>query len=205
MIDHLVYASPDLDSAVAALADLLGVRAQSGGQHPGKGTRNALLALGPGSYLEIIAPDPDQSDHTGPRWMSVDALDTPRLLTWAASGHDLAARRQRALAHGVPLGPVSSGRRLRGDGVLLHWELTEPEPLIAGGIVPFLIDWGSSPHPSFSAIPGVRLRAFRAEHPDPAPIRAMMQELELPLRIDHALAPALIAILDTPRGEVELR
>ena len=43
LIDHLVYAVPDLAAAVAEAEERFGVRPQAGGQHIGLGTRNALL------------------------------------------------------------------------------------------------------------------------------------------------------------------
>jgi hypothetical protein len=80
-IDHLVYATPDLTVGIERIEALIGVRATPGGQHPGEGTRNALVALGPSSYLEIIARDPEQPEPATARKFGIDTLRAPRLVT----------------------------------------------------------------------------------------------------------------------------
>src|SRR5215471_1399437 len=88
-VDHLVYTVPDLKAGIDAAEQLFGVRATPGGQHPGLGTRNALIALGPASYLEIIGPDPEQPRPAGGRRFGIDELRAPHLLTWVAKGKSL--------------------------------------------------------------------------------------------------------------------
>jgi hypothetical protein len=204
VLDHLVYAAPDLDAAVEALFARLGVRAAPGGSHPGRGTRNALLALGAGSYLEILAPDPAQL-HPGPLWMGLEGLASPGLTAWAVRSSDLEGDLRRAERAGLDLGGVLEGSRRRADGEQLVWRFTDPRVREAGGLVPFFIDWGSCPHPAATAPAGVSLAALRAEHPDPGDAATLLGSLELDLPVTKGPRPALIAVLETSRGLVELR
>lgn len=204
-IDHLVYATPDLDLGIETINRLLGIRATSGGQHPGLGTRNALVALGPTSYLEIIGPDPEQPKPAGPRRFGIDELKAPRLLTWVAKSHELDTIVSNAKTRGIPLGAIIPGSRKRPDGVLLSWRYTDPNTVAADRLVPYFIDWGTSPHPSATAAHGATLVQLRAEHPDPDRVQKMLDALGLGLHVEKGAAPALIATIDCNRGRVELR
>ena len=165
-IDHLVYATPDLAAGVERIERLLGVRAVPGGQHPGAGTRNALIGLGDRTYLEIIGPDPDQPKPNLARRFGIDELRAPRLVTWAVKATDLEGIVKDAKSHGLDLGQVQFGSRRRPDGVLLAWRLTVSPKLSADGIIPFFIDWGETPHPASVLPKGCTIVALRAEHPD---------------------------------------
>jgi hypothetical protein len=204
-IDHLVYATPDLAAGIERVEKLLGVRAISGGQHPGAGTRNALIGLGDQVYLEIIGPDPDQPKPARPRRFGIDDLLAPRLVTWAAKAKDLDRIVEDARRRGVDLGQVQAGSRRRPDGVMLAWKLTVSPTLTAGGVVPFFIDWGATEHPGLKLPKGCTLVSLRAEHPDPERVQTMMTALGLELPMKQGPAPALIATVSTPHGTVELR
>ena len=217
MIDHLVYGAPQLASAVARLEDLLGVAAAAGGRHEGRGTHNALLALGDDTYLEVIAPDPSQPAPSGPRPFGLDHLTEPRLVTFAvhpaSRPPDLAARgetrrlerwRRRALQRGYDPGPVKTGGRRRLDGTELSWHLCQHTELPCGGAVPFLIDWGSTRSPALTAPAGCRLLELEVGHPQPEAVRAALRALEVTVSVHSSPAPRLQATLTTPRGRVLL-
>lgn len=204
-VDHLVYATPELQVGIDSIERVLGVRATPGGQHPGRGTRNALLSLGPGTYLEIIGPDPEQPNPAQPRPFGIDDLNEPRLVTWAAKATNLERRASDAGRGGVKLGEVISGSRRRADGVVLSWRYTDPRTVVAGGMVPFLIDWGRTPHPASTAAPGASLIGLRAEHPEPEQLRKALSNLGLDLLVQPGPRATLIATISSPRGRVELR
>lgn len=203
-IDHLVFATPNLAAGVEQVEKLLGVKAVPGGQHPGAGTRNALIRLGDLTYLEIIGPDPDQPKPPVSRRFGVDDLKTSGLVTWAAKNTELDALVQDAKQHGIDMRHVQAGSRRRPDGVLLAWRTASPA-LNADGIIPFFIDWGTTPHPASSLPKACTLVALRAEHPNADRVRAELSSMGLNLRVDTRPAPALIATIHTPHGDVELR
>jgi hypothetical protein len=205
IVDHLVYATPDLQFGIETIEKMTGVRAVSGGQHTGRGTRNALISAGPGVYLEIIGRDPDQPTPPQPRPFGIDGLQEPRLVTWVAKGANLESFAKEAAHAGVKLGEVIDGSRQRADGAVLSWRFTDPRTVAFDGLVPFFIDWGKTPHPAGTATPGLSLIGLRAEHPDPEPVQEALHTLGLDLRVQRGPRPALIATLDTPRGRLELR
>jgi glyoxalase-like protein len=203
VIDHIVYATPDLDATVAELARR-GLVTSRGGAHDGLGTRNALADLGGGTYLEVIGPDPDQPEPAAPRPFAIDELREPRLVAWAVRVADLDAAVTAARARGYDPGDARDMARLRGDGVLLAWRLTPP-PATVPAVVPFVIAWGDTEHPSRTAAPGARLESFTAAHPDPVAVRQHLSALGVPdVTVEQAPSPALHAVIATPAGPVPL-
>src|SRR5262245_53875388 len=99
LIDHLIYGARDLRAAVDEFDARFGVRAQLGGKHGGLGTHNALLALGPRTYLELIAPDPGQAAPAQPRPFGLDDMAQPGLVGWAVACDDIDAAVANWRAH----------------------------------------------------------------------------------------------------------
>jgi Glyoxalase-like domain len=203
-LDHLIVATPDLTATVEEFTTRFGVRPAEGGSHPGRGTRNALLALGPDTYLEILGPDPTQPPPARPRWAGLDGLPATRLATWIVKSEDLERDLEHARLAGEELGGVMTGARRRADGVELRWRMAGADAPRMDGILPFLIDWGTSPHPAATSPGGVRLISLKGEHPDAARARVVLEALGLDLLVADGPAPKLVARLATPRGEIEL-
>lgn len=204
MIDHLVYATPDLEATVAALREDWGIIPTPGGRHTGRGTRNALLDLGDGVYLEIIGPDPDQGPPPQPRAFGIDGLAAARLVTWAAKAPGIDSRVERAKEAGYDPGVVFAMTRATPGGDVLRWKLTRRDDLPGDGLVPFLIDWGDTVHPSRTSARGCRLVSLTAEHPSPGAVQPILEALAVDLRVDEGPHARLIARIATPRGPREL-
>jgi hypothetical protein len=201
-LDHILLGVDDLDRGITWLEERTGVRAEFGGVHPGRGTRNALLALGPGRYLEILAPDPQQPALA---WFNeIYRLPEPRLLTWAAHTRDLPALARHAAAAGFSTDGPHAGSRLRPDGKALSWQLLRLRDN-RGGLLPFFIEWSrASLHPSADAPVGCRLVSFQLESPHAQELARACQALSLEAAVMPGESPRLRARIAGPRGEVDL-
>ena len=170
--------------------------------HPGRGTRNALLSLGERRYLEIIAPDPQQSDV--PDNYGLRRLDEPRLITWAAHPGNIQALADRLAKAGIAAEGPTPGSRQRPDGKLLQWQTLSLKDN-ANGLLPFFIEWSAnSAHPSTDAPPGCHLANFQILTPDPDALTKTAQQLGLDVAISKSPTPQLRATLSCAARELIL-
>lgn len=198
-LDHIILGCKDLDVGIEFMQEKSGYRAAFGGSHPGRGTRNALLSLGNGRYLEILAPDPEQPTLT---WHSeILDLNEPLLVGWAIRQKNIESRVAYFRSSGIEcIGPVA-GSRARPDGEILRWK-TVTRVDDNHGLLPFYIEWDEhSPHPSSDAPGACLLIDFQAnghvfEGPPPSPNRKKIIRPEKTLQLRAKIAGLL--------GEFEL-
>ena len=139
-IDHLLYAASDLQRGMDEIETLLGIRPVPGGNHPQYGTHNALLSLGPGMYLEVIARDPGLALPERGALIDIPANEDSRLVGWVYRVEDIQQASVALGDAGFLLGPIESGRRMKPDGGEISWQLTDPYTRPLNGAVPFLIE-----------------------------------------------------------------
>jgi hypothetical protein len=198
--DHLILGTRDLDEGMRQFEQRTGVRPVPGGVHPGRGTRNALVSLGPGLYIEILAPQAGVPD--SPRADGLKTLADLTPMGWAVSVRDVAAARERLAAAGFGLGAILPGARARPDGTRLEWQTFEIEkPPMAG--VPFFIRWGDgTTHPSQDSPAGCRLDALRVLTPDDSDLRRAFAALPLDVAVAKAARAGMEMTLRCPKGTV---
>jgi hypothetical protein len=150
-LDHVSYAC-EIDafpSTVSRLGALLGRPFTDGGVHPRYGTRNAVLPLAGGCYVEVVTPLDHPATDSAPFGQAVRrrAALGGGWLGWVVSVEDLAPFEKR-------LGrPSAEGHRRRPDGVLLEWRQIGLLDLIEDPQIPYLIRWDcpQTEHPSAGA------------------------------------------------------
>ncbi|SRR6266849_2981849 len=207
VLDHILLGCNDLDSGIGFVEERTGVRAADGGVHPGRGTRNALLALGERRYLEVIAPDPKQDSaqpFAAQQLATIKGLTTPRLIGWAAHPGDVEALARKLHDAGIATQGPWPGSRARPDGRVLSWKslvLADDRH----GLLPFFIEWSAgSVHPSVDAPTGCRLERFAVADPDPAALKNTFQALGIDVPVERGDRPQLRARIVGPKGKFEV-
>lgn len=202
-IDHVIVAIDTLERGIALLREATGLTPVFGGAHPGRGTQNAILSLGSGSYLELLAPNP--SDAQGPRMVQMFAA--ARNLTpsgWALAAPDVDSVRALALRRGLPAGAVAPGARTRPDGSTLRWRTLNPWGW-NNALLPFFIEWqASSPHPSRESPTGCTLTSITLRSAAADSLRQLFNRIAVPAQVEPAARDAMSIVLSCPKGEVRL-
>jgi len=156
-LDHLSYAAaPEhLADEVQRIGSALGYGFRDGGLHPRFGTRNFVLALGGGTYLEVVAALDHPASDAAPFGKAVKARAEAGggWLGWAVAVDDIASIETRLGRSSVP------GHRRRPDGVDLEWRQIGVNELIADPQLPFFVQWLGAPelHPAFGAESDLRI------------------------------------------------
>lgn len=155
-LDHLSYAAgPDgLKSTAHRIGELLGEEFRDGGIHPRFGTRNMLLPLSAGTYLEIVEVLDHPASDKAPFGQAVRArsLLGGGWMGWVVAVDDIGFLEQRLGRESVP------GNRHRPDGVELRWRQLGVMGLQSDPQLPFFVQWEEGvQHPSAGASGRVHL------------------------------------------------
>jgi hypothetical protein len=147
-LDHLSYAAgPEgLASCVQRLGSHLGAGFTDGGLHPRFGTRNFVLALKNGVYLEVVEALDHPAVERAPFGRVVRARSEAGggWLNWVVGVSDLYAIEQRLGRAAAP------GHRVRPDGYDLRWRQIGINETANDRQLPWFIHWDSdmSEHPA---------------------------------------------------------
>ena len=197
-LDHIIIAVPSLKEGIRELAARTGVTAVVGGQHPGRGTENALASLGSGHYLELLAPTAAADSATGGPKRGL------RLVGWAVHTRALPDVIGRLKAAGFQVSDMTPGSRRKPDGAMLSWRTAglEGDEL---PLAPFVIEWGAGvAHPSTTSPAGCRLVRMTLETADSTRLSRFFAAIGHDVTVRSGRAERMQVELACPKGSVTL-
>ena len=210
-LDHLSFAAgPDgLAGTAQRLGELLGTSFVDGGIHPRFGTRNMILPLTEGTYLEVVEVLDHPASDKAPFGQAVRARSAlgGGWLGWVVAVDDIASVEQR-------LGrEAAAGNRHRPDGKELLWKQIGVHGLISDPQLPFFVQWLSprEEHPSAGGDRSTSLACLEIAG-DPHRVSEWLgQTVEAPLEdvkvewvAPHG-TPGIVAVqFQTPNGLVRI-
>ena len=145
-LDHISYAAShdQLVDVVQRLGSRIGSAFIDGGIHPRFGTRNFVLPLKNGHYLEVVCPINHPAADQSPfgKIVTKRADEGGGWLTWVVSTDDISPIEKR-------LGRMAvEGHRTRPDGTDLKWKQLGVLGTLNDSQLPFFIEWKTTEHPS---------------------------------------------------------
>lgn len=206
-LDHVSYActSGELADVVQRIGADLGATFIDGGRHPAFGTRNFILPLAGGTYVEVVAALDHPAADRMPFGRAVRrrADDGGGWLGWVVAVDDITLIEAR-------LGRSSiGGHRVRPDGFDLRWRQIGVLDLMEDPQLPFFIEWESTPdqHPSRG---GGTIRLDRIEiNGDPGVLTEWLAARDPfgDVKVDYVDAedPGIVAItFSSPNGTIRI-
>jgi hypothetical protein len=147
-LDHLSYAAGPEGLAACAqrLGSHLGAGFTDGGIHPSFGTRNFILPLAGGCYLEVVEALDHPAAERAPFGQAVRSrtANGGGWLGWVIAVQDIAPIEAKLKR------PAAEGHRRRPDGFDLRWKQIGVKDIAGTPQLPFFVKWESAPdeHPS---------------------------------------------------------
>ena len=199
-VDHLILGAATLADGIAFVRKRLGVAARPGQRLPGAGTEHAIVALGPRSYLQVLAPS-DDADEPAPGLAPLRSLAQPALWGWAIATDGGGTGGARADHLGVVHATLGADRRTEPGAAFVRWRNLAVQ-LALGAAAPVFIEWSAhSPHPAAQAPAAGTLVSLTLRHPDPDAVHAALAKLGFSVDVVRASAPGITAVLETLDGQ----
>ena len=209
-VDHVSYAAEydGLQATAERLSKLIGVEPVDGGVHPRFGTRNMILPLTDGTYLEVVEVLDHPASDKAPFGQAVRARSEAGggWLGWVVAVDDLSAAEKRLGREAV------DGNRHRPDGIELRWKQIGINGLIADPQVPYFIQWEDlSVHPANGSTSQVHIGDLQIAG-DPARVREWLGvdqtfhkgDIHFTFVAPHGTPGLLSVTFQTPEGSVTI-
>ena len=201
-LDHLLWEELTLEAGETRFAEATGIKPAFGGKHPHLGTHNSLLSLGYEVYLEIISLDPDHP-RTAEIFRSVPPDFTPKLVAFGVKATDLDRVERLVAKSGLEVVQRRDVSR-QSPGEVWTWEMLVAGGHAFGSYLPFFTRSNNALHTSETSPKGCELLEFTVGHPDYETLSRLYKEMEIDAPVIQSERPHLRAILQTPKGLVEL-
>ncbi len=199
-VDHVILGIGRLDTGMKDFEQLTGVRPVYGGKHP-TGTENALVSLGDGTYLEIIAPQAGVAADAGSELAGLLTLKTLTPVGWAVSSQNQAALRKQLTKASFSVSAPDDGSRVTPSSGTLRWQAFDLATSLEGA--PFFIVWSDgSAHPSSSSPSGCSLDRLAVASPDGDALQRLGRALDLAVEFGVASKMRLSLTLSCSQSSV---